>query len=66
MTISKRVMLFLKKQPGTPKEIAEALRLTKRDTLYDSYRWGRWSFSDAEEKGLIEWKDGQWHLKEVE
>lgn len=63
MTISERVLAYLKEQPGSPIEIGEALNLTKR---WHGYFWGGWSFCNAEEKGLIEWKDGKWHLKEAD
>lgn len=62
MTISERVLAYLKEQPGTPNEIAEALGLTGRRY---GYVWGRWSFAKAEDEGLIEWKDDKWHLKEA-
>lgn len=61
MSITERVLAYLKEQPGSPDEIAEALGLTKRGLL--GYRWGGWSFSAAESGGLIVWKDGKWHLK---
>lgn len=68
MTISERVLAYLKEQPGTPKEIGEALNLTLKQSTrpWMGYRWGRWSFKRAEEEGLIEWIDGKWHLKEAE
>ncbi len=66
MTISERVLAYLKEQPGTPNEIAEALGLYKRNLPYDSYNWGKWRFGDAEMQGLIEWKDGKWHLAKRE
>lgn len=65
MTITERVLAFLKEQPGTPNEIAEALGLTKRG-WYGGYYWGKWRFGDAEMLGLIEWKDETWHLREIE
>lgn len=63
MTITERVLAYLAEQPGDPVEIAKALNLTKRRY---GYNWGRWSFSDAEEAGLIEYWNYQWHLKEAE
>jgi len=67
MTISDRVIAYLKEQPGNPMEIGKALELTMRSELspWLGYRWGKWSFDKAERGGLIEWIDGKWHLKEV-
>jgi len=61
--ISERVLEALKEQPMTPDEIGEKLRLKSRVIYGDKkeYRWGKWSFSEAEELGLIEWKDGKWY-----
>jgi len=64
MTISDSVLAYLREQPGTPDEIAKALHLKPRKWV--GYNWGRWSFSKAEDEGLIEWKDGEWHIKEAE
>ncbi|GAG58494.1 unnamed protein product [marine sediment metagenome] len=65
MTITERVLAYLKEQPGTPDEIGEALGLHK--TGWIGYNFGRWNFSMAEDEGgIIEWKDGKWHLKEAE
>ena len=64
MTISDRVLAYLKEQPGSAVDIGEALNLKKRELL--GYNWGRWSFAKAEDDGVIEWKDGKWHLKEAE
>lgn len=64
MSITERVLAYLKEQPGSPAEIGEALDLTQYG--WRSYRWGKWSFGKAEEKGLIELIDGKWHLKEAE
>ena len=66
MTITERVLAYLKEQPGTPREIAEALNLTRRRGGYGNYYWGKWRFGDAEMLGLIEWKNEQWHLKEAD
>jgi len=63
MTITERVLAYLKKQPGDPVEIAKALKLTKRG---HGYNWGKWSFRKAEDEGLIEYWNDQWHLKEAE
>jgi len=64
MTITERVLAYLKKQSGNPVEIAQALGLTKRR---HGYQWGKWSFADAEDAGLIEYWNHQWHLvKEAE
>ena len=62
MTITERVLAYLKDQPGDPVEIAKALGLTKRG---HSYNWGKWSFLKAEQEGLIEYWVYRWHLKEV-
>ena len=62
MTITERVLAYLKEQPGTPDEIGEALGLHKRG--WAGYNFGRWNFAMAEDEGIIEWKDGKWHLKE--
>lgn len=64
-TIWDRVTAYLRERPGTPDEIGEALGLTERHGFYGRprYRWGRWSFKLAEEAGLIEWREGKWHLK---
>lgn len=59
MTISERVLAYLKERPGTLDEIGKALNLTR---TYSGYKWGKWSFSRAERKGLIAWKGGNWHL----
>lgn len=64
MTISERVLAYLKEQPGTMAEIGEALGLHKRG--WAGYNFGRWSFVMAEDEGIIEWIDGKWHLKEAE
>lgn len=63
MTISERVLAYLRTQPGTPNEIGEALGLTGRR---DGYLWGGWIFAKAEKEGLIEWREEKWHLKEAE
>ncbi len=63
MTITERVLAYLKLQPGTPDEIGEALGLHKTEWI--GYNFGRWNFRVAESDGLIERKDGKWHLKEV-
>jgi len=66
MTISDRVLAFLKEQPGSAQEIGEALGLSKRKWGY-AYNWGKWRFDEAEAKGLIEYgEDYKWHLKEAE
>lgn len=78
MTISERVLAYLKEHPGkTALEIAKALNLKRRLTGYTHY-WGNWSFERAEAAGLIEFRDaegtsnerlqaklhpGGWHLK---
>lgn len=64
MTMTERVLAYLKEQSGSPDEIGEALGLTKRGLA--GYNWGGWSFSAAESGGLIEWKNDKWHLKETE
>ena len=64
MTISERVLAYLKEQPGTTNEIGKSLGLKRRG--WKGYNWGKWSFYDAEEEGLIEHKEGEWHLKEAE
>ena len=48
----------------TPDEIGDKLGLKFR-LVYGikKYYWGKWGFREAEELGLIEWKDGKWHLK---
>lgn len=67
MTISGAVLVYLKEQPGTAEEIAKAIDLKKRDWRGgNGYNWGWWSFSEAEDDGLIEWKEGKWHLKGAE
>ena len=68
MTISERVLAYLKEQPGTWKEIAKALNIKRRHTRMGyTYYWGNWSFGRAEKEGLIEAdEDNRWHLKEEE
>ncbi len=63
MSMTERVLAYLKERPGSEDEIAEALGLTKRGLA--GYKWRGWSFSVAESGGLIEEKDGKWHLKEA-
>ena len=63
MTISERVIAYLKEQPGSAKEIGDALGLNKRNTRYGPvHYWGGWSFAEAENKGIIEYKNRKWHL----
>lgn len=64
MSMTERVLAYLKERPGSEEEIAEALGLTKRGLA--GYKWGGWSFGAAESGGLIEWKDAKWYLKEAE
>jgi len=64
MTISERVLAYLKEQPGSAVDIGEALELTKRELR--GYNWGRWDFAKAEDDGIIEWKEEKWHLTETE
>jgi len=59
--IRERVLEALKEKPMTPDEIGEKLGL--KFTLVKLYHWGKWSFEEAEELGLIEWKGGKWHRK---
>jgi len=66
MTISERVLAYLKEHSGTAVEIAKALNIKRRHTRMGyTYYWGHWSFARAEKEGIIEWKDGGWHLKEA-
>lgn len=67
MTISDRVLAYLKERPGSPTEIAKSLNIKKRHTCMGyTYYWGIWSFARAEKDGLIMWKEGKWHLVETE
>ncbi len=62
-TISERVLAYLKEQPGTPLEIARALKLKRRKTRMGyTYYWGHWNFGKAETEGLIVWRGDKWHL----
>lgn len=63
-TIRERVLEALNEKPMAPDEIGKKLglkfRLIRGRKLY---YWGKWNFMEAEELGLIEWKDGKWHRK---
>jgi len=62
--IRERVLEALTEKPMTPDEIGEKLRLKFREFYgKKAYYWGKWNFKEAEELGLIEWKDGKWHRK---
>jgi len=64
MSMTERVLAYLKEQPASTDEIGEALGLRKR--VLAGYNWRGWSFSAAESGGLIEMREGKWHLKEAE
>jgi len=56
-TISQRVLELLEKEnkPLMPEIIAQKLGLKVRDPFIGLYNWGKWSFLDAEKRGLIKW-----------
>jgi len=63
--ICERVLEALAEKPMTPDEIGEKLGLKFRliGGVVKNYFWGKWSFKEAEELGLIEWKEGKWRRK---
>lgn len=67
-TITERVLQALSEEPWDPISLGHKLGLRRRRSNFIIFYWGKWSFHEAEDKGLIVWgADGKWHLvKKVE